>query len=1055
MTEDESEVFEITDFTTASEWERFIARLEEIFHEWKTDNLQPIKEPSAAGTWVENVEQLQFADFQFVITKHSLVQTSTTAPPSELREQQDGSAKEESSTKEDNEIKEHNDQVECCSMAWQDMMSVENDFPSRTHCLSRWYGLHNFIVLSPGPQMDEITTESRLNLLLSSITIALNNTGCQMPVFVQAHQKWRKLFYGRSEFPGFSTNYEMVHLKTVPQQYSHLAGLLDVFKEKLSSPVSPVPAVSVTVRFTYLLQDWVHYGWPQAPPDFDANSDIGFTDFGDLPFGACEDPVSELHLSATWPSLSEEMIVEDDVYSDLDPLQAPHWCVRVRMTDSPVCLLGDFLLDFVQLCRKTESTNQLLSKSLLNPSSDTDVDVSHALSRLTEPTPYPLPSLGTVVTSATSKLAMKPEEAPIANDLLNKILLFLFPDAKSNKVEADKLDTGLGDTSDDMSSSKSDSSQALNEQSKEMFKQFKSAPVDSLPYRLAICMCIINHSYGGVRAVAHLWQEFVLEMRFRWENSILIPDLASGSPNMGCSLLFQKLQMLNCCIERKQTHEALQSESSTPSTDAFERKQTHEALQSESSTPSTDAFGSIPIEVDDDNKKEQKGCSTSSDEDEDEFFECVESSDEASVPVKDRKIGGGGDAKVRRRRSKRAGDVQKRHSSTKQKSDDDQSLPEESDTPSFTDTLTHQPEGRQRPYNDLYLLNIPGEHLYVPVTQEPAPMTEDMLDEQAEVLAKLGTSSEGAHLRARMQSACLLSDMEAFKAANPGCTLGDFVRWYSPRDWVEEETVDDTDKVTVKGQLSQRMQIPGNMWVEVWQSAKPVPCRRQRRLFDDTKEAEKVLHWLAAMKPADVAIRLMPMSVHAAIATIIAQGENHLPTLQTLLGQITQKATQAMRAPHMDCHRFEDLMTKLAQAEMIITRAQSLHTKFNEERHDVDISDEDLSSFVSTLLDQPEVDIMGAARGPLGIIIQRLFATAQKSAGLFNLSEDERDSEEYTSRSSGSCDFPAPVGKEYILRTTVPRPAPWSRPSPQRMYCVLLKDDFRLAGAYSTDTTFQ
>jgi len=57
------------------------------------------------------------------------------------------------------------------------MMSVENDFPSRTHCLSRWYGLHNFIVLSPGPQMDEITTESRLNLLLSSVTIALNNTG--------------------------------------------------------------------------------------------------------------------------------------------------------------------------------------------------------------------------------------------------------------------------------------------------------------------------------------------------------------------------------------------------------------------------------------------------------------------------------------------------------------------------------------------------------------------------------------------------------------------------------------------------------------------------------------------------------------------------------------------------------------------------------------------------------------------------------------------------------------------------------------------------------------
>lgn len=47
--------------------------------------------------------------------------------------------------------------------------------------------------------------------------------------------------------------------------------------------------------------------------------------------------------------------------------------------------------------------------------------------------------------------------------------------------------------------------------------------------------------------------------------------------------------------------------------------------------------------------------------------------------------------------------------------------------------------------------------------QEPAPMTEDLLEEQSQVLAKLGSSAEGTHLRARMQSACLLSDMESFK----------------------------------------------------------------------------------------------------------------------------------------------------------------------------------------------------------------------------------------------------------------------------------------------------
>lgn len=57
------------------------------------------------------------------------------------------------------------------------------------------------------------------------------------------------------------------------------------------------------------------------------------------------------------------------------------------------------------------------------------------------------------------------------------------------------------------------------------------------------------------------------------------------------------------------------------------------------------------------------------------------------------------------------------------------------------------------------------------VFQEPAPMTEDLLEEQSEVLAKLGTSAEGTHLRARMQSACLLSDMESFKVRRPHCLI--------------------------------------------------------------------------------------------------------------------------------------------------------------------------------------------------------------------------------------------------------------------------------------------
>ena len=44
--------------------------------------------------------------------------------------------------------------------------------------------------------------------------------------------------------------------------------------------------------------------------------------------------------------------------------------------------------------------------------------------------------------------------------------------------------------------------------------------------RLPSCLSSLISSlprFIGLRAVAHLWQEFVLEMRYRWENDIFIP----------------------------------------------------------------------------------------------------------------------------------------------------------------------------------------------------------------------------------------------------------------------------------------------------------------------------------------------------------------------------------------------------------------------------------------------------------------------------------------------------------------------------------------------------
>ncbi|KAL7192618.1 hypothetical protein ACSBR2_024441 [Camellia fascicularis] len=76
----------------------------------------------------------------------------------------------------------------------------------------------------------------------------------------------------------------------------------------------------------------------------------------------------------------------------------------------------------------------------------------------------------------------------------------------------------------------------------------------------------------------------------------------------------------------------------------------------------------------------------------------------------------------------------------------------------------------------------------------------------------------------------LLSDMQAFKAANPGCILEDFIRWQSLPDWTEMEpsgeakvTSNDVDLLSTKG----------NLWRELWETGKTVPAVKQAPLFDE------------------------------------------------------------------------------------------------------------------------------------------------------------------------------------------------------------------------------
>ncbi|XP_062600840.1 rab3 GTPase-activating protein catalytic subunit-like [Saccostrea cucullata] len=1035
--DEDADVFEITDFTTASDWERFVARLEEVLHEWKLVNHSPLppapRGSLTTGKWRERTEPISFADFDFLVTYNYLERDDLPK------------SREESRPSPDDDSEEKKSSEETLPTVMADMMSLDNDFPSKAHCLSRWYGLQEFLVITPSQSAAAIDSESRVKILLSSVSIALNNTGSPVPVFIQVQQYRRQMFCGACVLPGSSIDFDVIHLKSPPPQFNHLSGLLDIFKAKMATQVMPRPTVMVAVRFTYILTEWHNAAWPQEPPDLSSpmEDEVGCSDFGNLPFGACEDPVSEMQLACTWPSLSEDMIVENQSYSDLDPMQAPQWAVRIIMTEDPNCLLGKYLGDFMKISHRKDTVEDLLWNVLSKEEDDQTGDISQALQKLTEPKVskmYGIPSFSNVVHTASSKLAIKPGQAPIDGDTLTDLLYFLFPDAKPKLEKDDKTDN--------------ESEKPISKYShitEDLSKQLKSAPEDSLLHKLVVALVMVNMHHGGIRGVAQLWQEFVLEMRFRWENKYLIDGVDPGSPNLGTCLLYQKLQMLNCCIERKIKREQLykgytgqtldeQKDSASPdgemesshlSTSDSETGATSELDQSKQSgrRPSGEKQKQDNSKDKEDVPAKKPHLDSSSEE---EFFECENEEEE-----EEEEEGDSSEMEVETLKANETctpeGEVVSMETSVTSSS-------------SFVDSVTHKPEGRLAKSSDLRLLNI-DEPLYIPITQDPSPMTEDMLEEHAEVLARLGTSSEGAQLRARMQSACLVSDMESFKAANPGCTIEDFVRWYSPRDWIEDE---ESTTENPKGHLSTRMQIPGNIWTEAWQSAKPVPARRQKRLFDDTKEAEKVLHFLSAMKPSDVVVHLLPVLVHSSVVKVIDNEDSDIQKLKDMIEHLASKAAMVTRTPHQDVRRYEELFKLLNLTETLIARATSLKTKFPASLIESSSGKDEVEKFISDLIHHTEVPISGGPSGPVGDMIHKLFVAAQKD--LHMVIEDE----EGDTGLNSVPDFPRPSAREYILRTAAPRPAPYSKSLPHKMTCSIIEGhEFRLAGAFATDTIFQ
>ncbi|XP_076749790.1 RAB3 GTPase activating protein subunit 1 [Xylocopa sonorina] len=920
----EIEDFYHHDFTTASEWEVFIARLEEIMHEWKLPK-RKIGNCLKSGDfvncqWDEKSEKLYFADAEFTL-KHFKLKLDD--------EDIDGTLEESDEEK-----------VQC----HKDALNASNDFAriDENHLVvARYYGIREFLVLQ-SLKKDSVMDETKIRILLSSFAIAATNANCHIPTLVQVQEPWQRMYLGTSIGKGICTHFDMVHLKKVPSHCKYLTGLLALFKQKIggSSGVRLDP-VMISVRFSYLLKDWTNSTWTQEPPDFDfmQGETLGVAELGKLPFGATYDPIAELHLFATWPEMSENVIVDSEGFTDLEPQLAPEWSVQVKMVSSPACLLGEYLTDFLHLYNNQKSMIDLLGDAVIY-SQQEDQALSSVFNILTE---SKIPTISTVVNKATA-MKNKNVEGPIPEEILLSILYFLFPDAEENS-KAEYGDTTICNVDEDQ------------------WKGVKTCAMDSLVWRLAIVAAHCTHNLGGATALAQLWYEFVQEIRFRWERSIPIPGVSPGFPDsVRTCILHQKLQMMNCCIEKKKAREELAHKSQSLDTDDFETAES----------------------------------------DEEEFFECT-----SEEPANE--------------------DDSTTRTQTKAKH-----------------LLWNKPAGRLAKHPSLKLIQT-GDPLYLPVTQDPVPKTEDQLEEDAQVMMQLGTDKHASEMRARLMSASLLSDMESFKAANPGGVLEDFIRWYSPRDWVEDDGTDEWGQPT--GHLSARMLIPNNPWSTTWNSAQPVPAHRQKRLFDDTREAEKALHFLNSKRIGQIAQLLLPALTHAALYTLSEQKQDALPNLPDVALSILNKLQYATKPLHQKLHVYEEIIRDIEGVEALVAQVNSLQHKLGGND-----DSKEFTSFLIHLMRGKEVEVPDGSRGDIGSRITTMFRDAQKAALVMTTLNSNPEIE--SNGDSKLKTFPEPCCKEFILRIITPRPSPTSTPLPQRLYACLKRDDIRLAGFFSEDTIF-
>lgn len=124
--------------------------------------------------------------------------------------------------------------------------------------------------------------------------------------------------------------------------------------------------------------------------------------------------------------MSENIVVDSESFTDLEPQLATEWSARVKMVATPPSMLEEHLKGFLNLCNNQKLLVDILGDAYV----DNDQMLSSAFNIVTE---SKIPTISKVMSRASSKKSNK-NDGPIPDDTLMMILYYLFPDADEQSV---------------------------------------------------------------------------------------------------------------------------------------------------------------------------------------------------------------------------------------------------------------------------------------------------------------------------------------------------------------------------------------------------------------------------------------------------------------------------------------------------------------------------------------------------------------------------------------------------------------------------------------------